>query len=175
MERILGVITFKAPVYKEIAEDQNATTTAAIIVVAMAIFGGVLAALALSLASAGLPAGVSAGSPIRVAISTVINTIIGWLIGSAVFAFVANALGGRTNTGEMLRVFGYTQIFQVLNIIPCLGAIAALVLSVIGAIIGIREAGEFSTGKAVVTGIIGIVILFIVGTVVGLILAPFLG
>lgn len=175
MERILGVITFKAPVYKEIAEDQNATTTAAIIVVVMAIFGGVLAAIAVGLAGAGLPAGASAGSPIRVAISTVINAIIGWLIGSAVFAFVANALGGRTNTGEMLRVFGYTQIFQVLNIIPCLGAIAALILSVIGAIIGIREAGEFSTGKAVLTGVIGLVILFIISMVVGLILAPFLG
>ncbi|MCX7840876.1 MAG: YIP1 family protein, partial [Anaerolineae bacterium] len=112
---------------------------------------------------------------IRTAISTVINTIIGWLIVSAVFAFVANALGGKTNTGEMLRVFGYTQIFQVLNIIPCLGAIAALVLSIIGAIIGIREAAEFSTGKAVLTGVIGLVILFIVGMVVGLILSPFLG
>lgn len=175
MERLLGVITLKAPVYKEIAEDQNATTTAAIIVVVMAIFGGILAAIALGLAGAGVPAGASVASPIRVAVSTVINTIIGWLIGSAVFAFVANALGGRTNTGEMLRVFGYTQIFQVLNIIPCLGAIAALVLSVIGAIIGIREAGGFSTGKAVLTGIIGLVILFIISMVVGLILSPFLG
>lgn len=175
MNRLLGVITLKAPVYKEIAEDQNATTTAAIIVVVMAIFGGILAALAMSLVGAGLPADAPAGSPTGMAISTIINTIISWLIGSTVFAFVANALGGRTNIGEMLRVFGYTQIFQVLNIIPCLGTIAALVLSVIGAIIGIREASGFSTGKAVLTGIIGLVILFIISMVVGSILSPFLG
>lgn len=175
MERILGVVTLKAPVYKEIAEDENATTTAAIIVFVMAIFGGVLGAIALSLLGASLPTGTQAGSPILVAISTVINTIIGWLIGSAVFGFVANALGGRTNTGEMLRVFGYTQIFQLLNIIPCLGSLAALVLSVIGAIIGIREAAGFSTGKAVLTGVIGLVILFIVNMIIGLILSPFLG
>ena len=175
MERILGVLTLKAPIYKEIAEDENATMTAAIIVVVMAIFGGSLGALVLGLTAAALPPGAGqTGSPVGVAISTVFTTILGWLIGSAVFGFVANALGGRTNTGEMLRVFGYTQIFQVLNIVPCLGSLAALILSVVGAIIGIREAAEFSTGKAVVTGLIGLVILFIINIAIGFVLSPFL-
>jgi hypothetical protein len=177
MDRILGVFTLKAPVYKQIAEDTSATTTAAIIVVVMAIIGGILGALAISFAGSSLPPEQLAqmGSPVKIAISTIINTIVGWLIGSAVFGFIANAFGGKTNTGEMLRVFGYTQVFQILNIIPCLGSIAALILSVIGAIIGIREAAEFSTGKAVLTGIVGLIVLFIVSMVVGLILSPILG
>jgi len=177
MDRIMGVFTLKAPVYKEIAEDQNATTTAAIIVVVMAIFGGILGAIAVTLAGSSLPPEQVAqiGSPVRIAVSTIINTIIGWLVGSAVFGFVANAFGGKTNTGEMLRVFGYTQVFQVLNIIPCLGALAGLILSVIGAIIGIREAAGFSTGKAVLTGIVGLIVLFIISMVIGLILSPILG
>jgi membrane-bound ClpP family serine protease len=59
-------------------------------------------------------------------------------------------------------IFTNSQVFQILNIIPCLGNIAALVLSLIGAVIGIREASEFSTGKAVLTGIVAFVILMIV-------------
>jgi hypothetical protein len=177
MDRILGVLTLKAPVYKQIAEDTSATMTAGIIVVVMAILGGILGALMVGLVGSSLPPEqlAQAGSPVKIAISTIINTIIGWLIGSAVFAFIANAFGGKTNTGEMLRVFGFTQIFQILNIIPCLGSIAALILSVIGAIIGIREAAEFSTGKAVLTGVGGLIVLFIVNMVISLILSPILG
>jgi len=52
--------------------------------------------------------------------------------------------------------------------------LAALILSVVGAIIGIREAAEFSTGKAVVTGLIGLVILFIINIAIGFVLSPFL-
>jgi hypothetical protein len=46
---------------------------------------------------------------------------------------------------------------------------------VIGAIIGIREAAGFSTGKAVLTGIVGLIVLFIISMVIGLILSPILG
>jgi len=175
VDRLMGVFMLKAPVYKEVAHDKDATTPAAIIVVVMAIFGGILGAIAVGLASSSLPADqvASLGSPVRIAVSTIFNTIIGWVVGSFVFGFVANLFGGRTNTGEMLRVFGFAQIFQVLNIVPCLGSIAALVLSIIGAIIGIREAAEFDTGKAVLTGVVGLVILFIVNLFIGMFLAVF--
>jgi hypothetical protein len=112
MNRIMGVLTLKAPIYKEIAEDQAATTTAGIIVVVMAIIGGILGAVMVVLIGSSLPPEQVAqmGSPIKVAINTIVNTIIGWLIGSWVIAFVSKTFfGGKTNFGEMLRVFGYTQ------------------------------------------------------------------
>jgi hypothetical protein len=174
MDRIMGVLTLKAPVYKQIAEDESATTTAAIIVVVMAIFAGVVGALVLGLLGSSLPPDqvAQAGTPLGVAIRTIINAIIGWLVGSWVIAFVSKTFfGGKTNTGEMLRVFGYTQIFQVFAIIPCLGTLVALVLSLIGAVIGIREASEFSTGKAVLTGIVAFVVLLIVSAIIGAVLA----
>lgn len=171
----MGVLTFKAPVYKAIAEDQSATTTATIIVVVMAFVGGILGTLAVSLAGSSLPPDQLAqlGSPARIVVSTVVNTIVGWVVGSVVFGFVANMFGGKTDTGEMLRVFGFAQIFQVLNVVPCLGSIAALVLSIIGAIIGIREAAEFSTSKALLTGVVGLVIVFIVNMIIGTVLGGF--
>ncbi len=175
LDRLMGVLTLKAPVYKEIAHDKSATTTAGIITVVMAILGGVLAALIVGLAGSSLPRDQVAqlGSPMRLFFSTIVNTLIGWVVGSFVFGFVANMFGGKTDTGEMLRVFGFAQVFQVLNIVPCIGSLAALVLSIIGAIIGIREAAEFDTGKAILTGVVGFVVLFIVSMVIGAFLAIF--
>ncbi len=43
-------------------------------------------------------------------------------------------------------------------------------MSVIGAIIGIREASEFDTTKAILTGVVGFIVLLIVGGIIGLIL-----
>lgn len=174
MDRIIGVLTLKAPVYKEIAEDKNATTTAAIIVVVMAIIGGVIGALVLGMVGSSLPPDqvAQAGSPLGFAVKTIFNAIIGWLIGSWVIAFVAKTFfGGKTDTGEMLRVFGYTQIFQILTIIPCIGGLAALVLSLVGAVIGVREAGEFDTTKAILTCVVAFVVLFVVSIVIGIVLA----
>jgi hypothetical protein len=171
MDRIIGVLTLKAPVYKEIAEDKNATMTAAIIVVVMAIITGVLGAVVLGVVGSGLPAGTPGTNPVVFAIKTIIQAIISWLIGGWVIAFVSKTFfGGKTDTMEMLRVFGYTQIFQIIGIVPCLGTIVALVLSLIAAVIGIREASEFDTTKAILTGIVAFIVLLIVGVVLGLLL-----
>ncbi len=179
VDRLIGIITLKPPVYREVAHDENATTQAAIIVIVMAIFSGVVGGLVLSAVGSSLPpeaqaqAG-AAANPVAFAIRTIITAIISWLIGAWVIAFVAKTFfGGQTNTGEMLRVFGFTQIFQVIAIIPCIGAIVALVLSIIGAIIGIREASGFDTTKAILTGIVAFVALIIVSFVLGAILAIF--
>ena len=175
LDRLMGVITLKPAVYREIAEDKNATGTAAIIVVVMALFSGIVGAIVLSAMSSSLPPGTQIGSPIGSAIRTIIIAILSWLIGGWVIAFVSKTFfGGKTDTGEMLRVFGFTQIFQVIAIVPCIGTIIALVLSLIGAVIGIREASEFDTTKAILTGIVAFVILLIVGAILGVILA-FLG
>ncbi len=171
LNRIIGILTLKAPVYREVAEDQNATGQAAIIVIIMSLFSGILGGVIFGAVGSSLPPGtVPAGSPIGFAIRTIISNIISWLIGGWVFAFVSTTFfGGRTNTGEMLRVFGFTQIFRILSIIPCLGDLIGLILSVIGAVIGIREASEFDTTKAILTGVVGLIILIIVGAVIGLI------
>jgi len=174
MDRLMGVLTLKAPVYKAIAEDTSATTTAGIITVVMGVLGGVLGAMALSLAGSSLPPEQVAamGSPVKIIVSTILNTIIGWLVGSWVLAFVAKMFGGKTDFGEMLRVFGFAQIFQVLNIVPCLGTLLAFFGSIAAAVLGIREAAGFDTVKAILVGIVGFIALFLVSIVIGMILAP---
>ncbi len=172
MDRLMGVVMLKAPVYKEIAEDKSATTTAAIIVVVMALLTGVLGAVLFSALGSSLPPGTPQPSFLGFLVRTLVNTLVGWVVGAWVFAFVSKTFfGGRTDTGEMLRVFGFTQIFRIFGVVPCLGDLVGLVLSIIGAVIGIREASGFDTTKAILTGVIGLVVLFIVGSIVGLALA----
>ncbi len=175
LDRLMGVLTLKAPVYRQIADDKSATGQAAIIVVVFAVIGALLGAIVTAVVGSSLAGTtgvtVPAASPVASFITTIVNAIIGWLVGSWVFAFVSKTFfGGKTATDEMLRVFGFTQIFQILSFIPCIGGIAALVLSVIGAIIGIREASEFDTTKAILTGVIGFVVLLVVYFIVGMIL-----
>lgn len=67
----------------------------------------------------------------------------------------------------MLRVLGHAYIFQLPVIIPFVGAIIALVLSVIANVLAIREAAGLDTQKAVLTAIIVNVILFVISTLLG--------
>lgn len=171
MDRLMGVLTLKSPVYKQIAEDKSATTTAGIIVVVVSLIAGVLSAVFLSSFASSLPAGTPVPSFLGSVVRSLLSAILGWLVGSWVIAFIAKMLGGKTDTGEMLRVFGFTQIFGLLAIVPICGAIVGLVLSIIAAVIGIREAAEFSTGKAILTGVIALIALLIVASIVSVIMA----
>ena len=155
MDRLVGIITFKAPVYKEVAEDTTATGSAALIVIVVAVL-------------AGLVGGIIGGSRglIGSLVTTVVIQLIGWVIGSWLLAFIAKQFfKGDTDTGEMLRVTGYTSIFNILGIIPFLGIIGSI-LQIVANIIGIREAAGFDTTKAILTAIIAGVIVFVIGLII---------
>ncbi len=178
LDRIMGVITLKAPIYREIADDQTATTQAAIIVVIATLVRGFFEGLVK--VGEGGAVSVHVGNAIIGAILGVIIGLIAWVFTSWVLAFVAGALDGKTNTGEMMRVTGYVQVFSlvaVLNVLvlvtPLLGCLTGLVglivaiLSLIGYLIGVREAAEFTTGKALVTAIVAAIVNFIIIVVIG--------
>jgi hypothetical protein len=169
MDRVLGVLTFRSPVYRQIAEDPNATTTAAIIVAIVSVLSGVAGAAVYSaygsqLQTMGL-SGVS--NPIVFALVLILYGVVGWFVASWVVGLVANVLGGKTTTGEILRVFGYSSIFNLLGILPCIGWILAPLLSLVAGIMGVREAAKVSTGKAIVIGIVGGIAIAIVIAVLG--------
>lgn len=179
MDRIMGVITLKAPVYKQIAEDAAATTTAAIIVVIAMLIKGFFGGLVNVNASTGA-ASVSIVGAIVGAIISVIVGLIAWVVAAWVLQLVAGWFSGKTNTGEMLRVTGYVEIFSVVAVlnILALGGTALLcvtgliglvvgVLKLIGYLIGVREAAEFSTGNAIITAIVAAIINFLIVAVVG--------
>lgn len=179
MDRIMGVITLKAPVYRQIAEDANATTPAAIITAVVALISGFFGG-AVTFDTAAQTSSFNLMGGVIFAIITVILALIGWFVAGWVLAFVSKMFGGKTNTQEMLRVTGYVNIFGlvgILNILvlltPILGCITGLIglvaaiLKLIGYIIGVREAAEFSTGNAVITAIVAAIVNFLIVAVIG--------
>jgi hypothetical protein len=164
MDRLMGILTFKAPVYKEVAEDRTATGTAAMIVIAVAIVVGIVVGI--------LTNGASVGLIVGAIVSSIIVTPIAWFINAWLLAFVAKSFfQGDTDTGEMLRVTGYAAIFRLASIIPILGGLIALVLGIIANVIGIREAANVDNTKAILIAIIAAVIAFLVALLLAIIIS----
>ena len=169
-ERIMGIITLKAPTYKAVAEDEKATKEAMMIVIIVAVING----LVVGFLTPGV-AGVSIVSGLLRAVVTVIVGLVTWYVSAWLLATIAKLFGGKTDTNEMLRVTGYVAIFDLVALLtlvafisPALACVAGiiglvvLVLRLIGYVIGVREAAEFSTGNAVVTALIVIVISWVI-------------
>jgi len=166
INRLQGIVTFKAPVYKEVAEDTTATNSALIVVVITVVINIIAGALLSQ--DRGI---------VAVLLISIVSALVSWLIGSWLTAFVAKTFfQGTTNTGEMLRVLGHTYIFNVLGIIPVIGSLAASILIIIANVIGIREAAGFDTTKAILTAIIvGVIVFVIIAVISGIIIAAFVG
>lgn len=178
LDRIMGVITLKVPIYRQIADDQNGTQQALIIVIITTLVQGLFRGLVQTTGSGGASLSIVGG--IINAFIVLVVGLIGWAFTAFVLSIIASALGGKTNTGEMLRVTGYVNVFSlvsVLNIValisPALLCITGLIslavgiLSIIGYTIGVREAAEFSTGKAIVTAIAAAIVNFIIVVLIG--------
>ncbi len=154
MSRLMGIITFKAPVYKEVAEDKTATTTALIIVAVVSVLTGLIL-------------GLLTGNFVYELIVNVVTQLVLWVVSAWVLAFVAKQFfKGDTDTSEMLRVTGYTNVFRILGIIPVIGGLIGGILQAVANIIGVREAAGFDTTKALLTAIIAWIIGFIIAAII---------
>jgi hypothetical protein len=157
LDRILRAIRLDWTVFREIAEDPNAMSQAAIIVVVATFLSAVGTAIA------------SGNFIVSLFVNWIVSILIGWIGWAIITYFVGTLLfQGKTDIPEMMRVLGYASAPQALGIfgfIPCLGAIAAFIgaiLALIASVFAIREAMEFDTSKAIVT----VVISWIIATVI---------
>ena len=78
--------------------------------------------------------------------------------------------GGQADLGEMLRVVGFAYAPGILAIIPCIGGIIGSVWTLVAMVIAIRQGLDVDTGKAVIIGGIGFVVVLILYAVVGVVL-----
>lgn len=167
-QRLIGAVTLKPEVYREIARDTNGTLQAGIIVVVVALVVGIIGYLGYYVQVPG------AADATRISLSRgivlVIQELLLWGIGGFLIAAVAkNMFQGKTDTGEMLRVFGYSRIFQILlvlgvfgGVVAALVSIAGLALSIAASVIGIRAATGFTTGRAILVGVVTITLVAVV-------------
>ena len=91
-----------------------------------------------------------------------VTAILGWLLWSAVAYLIGDKLlGGTATWGELLRTVGFAQspgVLMIFGIIPLLGGIVRAVVGLwllVAGIVAIRQALDFSTGKAIITAFLG--------------------
>ena len=187
-ERVLGIITFKAPTYRTIAVDKIAIKQAVILVAVVALIQGLCSDMIATMANGTSP---SLSEDILSAVLNVILGLIVWGIIAWLLATVIRSFGGTTGTGEMLRVTGFVQVFGLLSIfslvklinpaitfINPLIAFAILGLSLVGYFIGAREVAGLSTAKAFITAILvsvaSFVIIFLIDRISNVLFPDFL-
>jgi hypothetical protein len=166
-ERMIGAATLNVQTYEEVEHDQSATGQAAGVVVMVAIASAI---------------GTYGTGGMYGALGQLGAALIGWLIWAAVTLLIGTKVfGGTADMGEMLRTLGFAQsigVVKVLGIIPILGWIAALVAGIwmlVCGVVAVRQALDFTTGKAIGTVVLGWLAMMAVGFLVAGVLAGFGG
>lgn len=156
-ERMIGAAMLNVATYEEVEADQTATSQAAIVVAIVAV----ASAIGNYFRHGG-----------RGIIGAVVAAFIGWLLWAGITYFVGTRLfGGTATMGEMLRTLGFAQspgVIAILAIIPILGWLIMAVIALwqlVAGIIAIRQALDFTTSKAILTALIGWVIVWIITAV----------
>lgn len=162
INRVIGVLKLDVATYEEIEADENATSQAAIVVAVVAVVGGIIGG------------GISAllgGSFIGSFLSTLLTAFISWFLWSAVTYFVGTSFfGGKATMGEMLRVLGFAQAPGILAIIPICGSFVGLIWTLACTFIAIRQGLDLDNTKAILTAVVGFIVVFLVSLVITAIL-----
>jgi hypothetical protein len=92
----------------------------------------------------------------------VLVAVLGWLLWSGIAYLIGDKVFGGTATwGELLRTIGFAQspgVLLILGIIPVLGGLVSMVVGIwmlVAGIVAIRQALDFSTGRAILTALLG--------------------
>lgn len=174
--RALRAAKLDVTLYKEVEADTSLNREAlmvVIIAVLLSFFGSVVGAIFSSVLGGIFGAQIGFGTLLVAAVVAAIWTAIGYYIWSYLTWFIGTRFfGGTAEPGELMRTIGYAyapQWLNVLNFIPCVGGLLSIVVSIwslVAGIIAIREALDFDTGKAVITAIIGWLVIFVVGLII---------
>lgn len=153
VERMIGAAMLDVSVYEEVEHDHTATGQAA----------GVVAIVAVCAAIG------SWGGDGKGPIAAIISALLGWVIMAGLtYVIGTKVFGGTADMGEMLRTLGFSRapgVIAAIGFIPILGWIALLAASLwqlVTAVVAIRQALDFDTGKAVATAILAWVVVMVV-------------
>jgi hypothetical protein len=167
-DRVMRAIRLDATLFREVADNDQYTNEAFIIVLIVSLF---------SAAGAAIGAAMADGQPLLMFFTNLFSTILlGWLLWAVIAYFVGTALEGKSSVVEMARTLGYANapgLLGVFSFIPCVGwlvALAGVLLSLAAGVIAIRESMEFDTTKAIVTAVLGFIIYIVVRIVIGLVM-----
>lgn len=156
-ERMMGAARLDAATYEEVEHDGSATGQAAVVVGIVAVASAI-----------GAIGSEGAAGPI----GALIGAFVGWLVWSGITYLIGDKLlGGTASWGELLRTLGFAQapgVLFALGIIPFLGGIVRFVVGIwilVAGVVAIRQALDFSTGKAILTVILGWIAMMVLAMI----------
>ncbi len=166
VSRMIRAARLEEAVYEEVEHDRDATRQAAIVVVGTSIAGGI---------GAGLAFGIG-GLVLMMVFGLVAWAAYAWItyfIGTRIFA------GPETDAdwGELARTLAFAnspRALLIVGVVPVLAGIVGLIVFVwiiASTIVALRAALDFSTARAVATGLVGFIIYVLVFGVIGVLLA----
>lgn len=169
VNRMVRAAMLDVNLYEEVEADTSLNQEALMVVILVSIIGSIGSFLSGVLAR-------DIGSALLALVITVIMGVVNYYIWAYVTYFVGTRLfHGTADAGELLRVLGYAsgpRALAVLSFIPCVGPAIALVSAIwalVAGVVAVRQALDFDTTKAVLTVIVGWVIVFVISVVVDLV------
>lgn len=150
--RMLGAARLDVSTYEEVEADSTATGQAAAVVAVVALAQGIG----------------SLGGGLSGLLVGLMVALLGWLVWAGVTYLIGDKLlGGTATWGELLRTLGFAQaprLLMVLGFIPVIGWVIGFIVAVwvlIAGVIAIRQALDFGTGKALLTALLGWLVIVI--------------
>lgn len=160
-ERMMGAAALNIATYEEVEHDRTATLQAAGVVALVAV-ASVIGAM---------------GSGTEGMVGALVGALASWAVWSAVTYYVGTRMfGGTADWGEMARTIGFAQtpgLLAIFAFIPILGwliRIVAALWMLACVIVAIRQALDFTTGRAIGTAVLGFVVLVVIQVAVGILL-----
>jgi hypothetical protein len=145
-DRMIGAARLDVPTYEEVEADRTATGQAALVVAIVAVATAIG-----NVGDGGL--GIIGG---------LLGAFFGWAVWAGITYLIGTKLfGGHADWGELLRTLGFAQapgVLNVLGIIPLFGGLVKFAVAIwllVAGVVAIRQALDVSTGKAVLTAVVG--------------------
>jgi hypothetical protein len=164
IDRMRGAAMLDIATYEEVEHDTQATGQAAAVV-------------AIAAACSAIGGWAEGGTGM---LGGVVSALLGWLVWSGITYLIGTKLfNGEATWGELLRTIGFAQaprVFLILGIVPLLGGMIRLALFfwiLATGIVAIRQALDVSTGKAVLTAVLGWAAVIAISIPFGLLAAVF--
>lgn len=175
-DRMIRAAKLDASLYEEVEADETATTQALTVVLLSSICSGIGSAIGGALSGQG-PGGIGLGL-----IGGLFSALIAWLIWSFITYLIGTKVfGGTASFNELLRTLGFSNspgVLLILSFIPILGGLLSFgvwIWRLAAMVTAVKQALDFTTGKAVLTCIVGWIVAIVFLVIIGMVLAlPFL-
>jgi hypothetical protein len=160
LDRMIRAAKLDVSLYEEVEKDASATNQALLVVVIASVCSGIGSAIGGQMASGlgGFSVGLVVGA---------ITALFGWLV----WSFITYFIGTRVFKGPQTEFSDSPLVLSILSFIPFLGGIISFVASIwalVAMVIAVRQALDFSTGRAIATCIVGFIVLIVISAIVGL-------